>query len=205
MASIGRKRTAQAQEVMDTERVFDLDLRDRGNLDEEKQTLVDGIVKKHGFMPNFLKLFATDNQRMRAFVTPYLELLRTDSGLNQLDHEMIALVSATTNGCNYCCAHHGALMRGESGDPMFAEHLSRNYKLADLSPRHLAMLDFVVKVLKDAEHIDHDDRQALSDVGFDDEAIWTIVSTAAFYAGANRVAQAVGLKITPQYLDMNRA
>ena len=151
---------AQAQEVMDTERVFDLDLRDRGNLDEEMQTLVDGIVKKYGFMPNFLKLFATDNQRMRAFVTPYLELLRTDSGLNQLDHEMIALVSATTNGCSYCCAHHGALMRGESGDPMFAEHLSRNYKLADLSPRHLAMLDFVVKVLKDAEHIDHDDRQA---------------------------------------------
>ena len=37
---------AQAQEVMDTERVFDLDLRDRGNLDEEMQTLVDGIVKK---------------------------------------------------------------------------------------------------------------------------------------------------------------
>ncbi|MEE2983840.1 MAG: hypothetical protein VX929_11150 [Pseudomonadota bacterium] len=71
---------AQAQEVMDTERVFDLDLRDRGNLDEEMQTLVDGIVKKYGFMPNFLKLFATDNQRMRAFVTSYLELLRTDSG-----------------------------------------------------------------------------------------------------------------------------
>ena len=65
---------------MDTERVFDLDLRDRGNLDEEMQTLVDGIVKKYGFMPNSLKLFATDNQRMRAFVTPYLELLRTDSG-----------------------------------------------------------------------------------------------------------------------------
>ena len=118
---------------------------------------------------------------------------------------MVALVSATTNGCSYCCARHGALMRGKSGDPMFAEYLSRNYKLADLSPRHLAMLDFAVKVLKDAEHIDHDDRQALRDVGFDDEAIWTIVSTAAFYAGANRVAQAVGLKITPQHLDMNRA
>ncbi len=196
---------AQAQEVMDTERVFDLNLRDRGNLDEEMQTLVDGIVKKYGFMPNFLKLFATDNLRLRAFVTPYLELLRTDSGLSQLDHEMIALVCAATNGCSYCCAHHGALMRGESGDPMFAEYLSRNYKLADLSPRHLAMLDFVVKVLEDAEHIDHDDRQALRDVGFDDETIWYIISTAAFYAGANRVAQAVGLKITPQYLDMNRA
>ena len=44
-------------------------------------------------MPNFLKLFATDNQCMRTFVTLYLELLRTNSGLSQLDHEMIALVA----------------------------------------------------------------------------------------------------------------
>jgi len=41
----------------------------------------------------------TDNQRLRAFAAPYMELLRTDSGVSHLEHEMIALVSAATNGC----------------------------------------------------------------------------------------------------------
>ncbi|MGH8598981.1 MAG: peroxidase-related enzyme, partial [Gammaproteobacteria bacterium] len=133
-----------------------------------------------------------------------MELMREDSGLSHLEHEMIALVSAATNGCVYCTAHHGALMRGETGDPLFAEYLSRNYQMAALSARHRAMLDFVVKVLTEAEHITDEDRQRLRDAGFDDEAIWMIISTAGFYAGANRIAQATGLRPAPQYLDMYR-
>jgi uncharacterized peroxidase-related enzyme len=77
--------------------------------------------------------------------------------------------------------------------------------MAPLSARHRAMLDFVVKVHKAAEHITEEDRQALRAVGYDDEAIWTIISTAAFYAGANRIAQAAGLRPAPQYLEMYRA
>ena len=86
--------------------ICSLDLKDRDNLDSEMTNLVEGIEKKYGFMPNFLKVFKTDNQRLRAFMVPYLELLRADSGLTHLEHEMIALVSAATNGCVYCTAHH---------------------------------------------------------------------------------------------------
>ncbi len=184
--------------------ICDLDLRERDNLDDEMRALCEGIEKKYGFMPNFMRLFATDNQRLRAFMVPYMELMRADSGLDALEHEMISLVCAATNGCTYCCAHHGAQLRGVSGDPLLAEYLGRNYKLADLSPRHEAMLDFVVKMSRDAEAITAEDRQRLRDVGFDDETIWSIASTTAFYAGANRLAQATGLKVSPQYLDMHR-
>jgi uncharacterized peroxidase-related enzyme len=186
------------------ERIYALNLKERNNLDAEMTALVKGIEKKYGFMPHFIRLFATDNKRLRAFMGQYMELMREDSGLSHLEHEMIALVSAATNGCVYCTAHHGALMRGETGDALFVEYLSRNYKMAELSPRHRAMLDFVVKVLEDAEHISDDDRQALRDAGFDDEAIWMVISTAAFYAGANRIAQATGLKPARQYLEMYR-
>lgn len=188
------------------DQVFALDIEDRDNLDPEMAEMVKGVVKKYGYMPNFLKAFKTDNLRLRAFMTPYMELMRTDSGLTHLEHEMIALVSAATNGCVYCTAHHSMLLRGETdGDAQFAEFLSRNYKIADLSDRHMAMLDFVVKVHKDAEHIDDDDRQALRDVGYDDEAIWMIISTACFYAASNRMAQAIGLRPLPQYLEQHRA
>ena len=187
-----------------SERIYALDLKERDNLDAEMSALVKGIEKKYGFLPHFIRLFATDNRRLRAFMGQYMETMREDSGLSHLEHEMIALVSAATNGCVYCTSHHGALLRGETHDALFTEYLSRNYKLAELSARHRAMLDFVVLVLKDAEHIEDRDRQALRDVGFDDEAIFSIISTAAFYASANRIAQASGLKPAPQYLEMYR-
>lgn len=187
------------------EPICGLDLKDRNNLDAEMAAIVKGAEKKYGFVPNFVKVFATDNQRLRAFMVPYLDLLRRDSGLTHTEVEMIALVAAATNGCVYCTAHHGALMRELTGDALFTEYLSRNYRLANLSPRHRAMLDFTVKVLTDAEAIEDPDRQLLRDAGFDDEAIWSIITTAAFYAGANRIAQAIGLKPAAEYLEMYRS
>ncbi len=195
------KSTPQANSNLE---ICALDLRDRDNLEPEMRDLVAGIEKKYGFLPNFVRLFASDNLRLKTFMGVYMELLRTDSGLTQLEHELIALVSAQTNGCAYCCAHHGALLRGVSGDPLFAEYIGRNYRLAELSERHRAMLDFVVLVNDDPEAIGDDERNRLRELGYSDEAIWYIASTAAFYAYANRIAVAVGLKITPGYLDMHR-
>lgn len=99
-----------------------LDLEDRRNLNPEMTALVKGIEKKYGFVPHFVQLFATDNQRLKAFMGQYMELMRRDSGLTPLEHEMIALVSAATNGCVYCTAHHGALLRAETGDALFTEY-----------------------------------------------------------------------------------
>ena len=190
--------------MSDPQRPYALDIRDRDNLDDEMKALVCGIEKKYGFVPNFLKFFKTDNQRLRAFITPYMELLRPDSGLSMDDHEKIAVVCAATNGCFYCQLHHGALLREKTGDSMLAEQLSRNYRLADLSSRDRAMLDYVVKVSTDAESITDEDRDRLRAEGFDDEAIWSITSTVCFYAGANRMSQAIGLKPAPEYIDLYR-
>lgn len=190
--------------MSDDDRICGLDVPDRDNLDPEMQAFVKGVTKKYGFTPNFVKAYATDNQRLRAFLGAYLELQRPDSGLTHYEHELIALVSAATNGCLYCTAHHGALLRGESGDALFTEIISRNFRHAELPPRHRAMLEFVEKVNADAEHITDADRDALRAVGYSDETIWNIAATASFYAGANRMAQAVGLKPAREYLEMNR-
>jgi len=190
---------------MSDDRLCALTLRERDNLDPEMQALVRGLEKKYGFVPNFVRLFATDNLRLRAFMGQYLELMRRDSGLSPLEHEMIAVVSATTNGCTYCTAFHGMLLRGVAKDEQFADTLAADFTQAGLSPRHRAMLDFAVKVNRDAEAITDADRAGLRAVGFDDEAIFMICSTAAFYAGANRLAQAIGLRPSDRYGSMHRA
>ena len=188
----------------DEERPYALDIEDRDNLDKEMASFVRGIERRYGFVPNYLKFFKTDNRRLRAFIAPYMELLRADSGISDVEHEMIAVVCAATNGCFYCTTHHGAVLREKTGDVVLAEYLSRNYKLADLSDRHRAMLDYVVKVLTNAEAIDDDDRERMREAGFDDETIWSVTSTACFYSSANRMSQAVGLVPDRPFFDMGR-
>ena len=83
-----------------------LDLTDRDNLDPDMKRIVKGIVKKYGFMPHFIQVFSTDNQRLKSFLQLYTEVERSDAGLTHLEHEMIALVSAATNGCVYCTSVH---------------------------------------------------------------------------------------------------
>jgi len=125
--------------------------------------------------------------------------------LDPLPKELLYLVASMVAGCTYCTAFHGMLLRGVAKDEQFADTLAADFTQAGLSPRHRAMLDFAVKVNRDAEAITEEDRAGLRAVGFDDEAIFMICSTAAFYAGANRLAQAIGLRPSNRYGSMHRA
>ncbi len=55
------------------------------------------------------------------------------------------------------------------------------------------MLDFVVKLTKDATQITRKDHELLHEVGFDDKAILQITLIASWFNYINRVADALGV------------
>jgi alkylhydroperoxidase family enzyme len=55
------------------------------------------------------------------------------------------------------------------------------------------MLDYVVKLTKDATRITGQDHQGLREVGFDDKAILQITLIASWFNYINRVADALGV------------
>ena len=79
-----------------------------------------------------------------------------------------------------------------------------NYRMAELSDRHRAMLDFVWDLTDDPEKINEAARQSLRDAGFSDEGIWDIAETAAFFNYTNRMAHAVEMMPNEAYHGMNR-
>ena len=101
-------------------------------------------------------------------------------------------------------APHGAAVRELSGDPILGEMLVMNYRVADLSPRQRAMLDFAVKLTERPAEILEADRQALRDAGFSDRDIWDIASVTAFFNMSNRVAAATDMRPNPEYHGMAR-
>ena len=56
------------------------------------------------------------------------------------------------------------------------------------------MLDYVVKLTKDATAITRTDHEGLHDIGFDDQAILQITLIASWFNYINRVADALGVE-----------
>lgn len=73
------------------------------------------------------------------------------------------------------------------------EALQRDYQTAPISEQDRVMLDYVVKITKDATKCSPKDHQALRAVGFDDKAILQITLIASWFNYINRVADALGV------------
>jgi uncharacterized peroxidase-related enzyme len=155
--------------------------------------------EKLGFVPNVLKAYAFDMDKLSAFVAMYNDLMLAPSGLSKLEREMIAVAVSSQNKCYYCLVAHGAAVRQLSGDPALGELMAMNYRTARLSPRERAMLDFAVKMTTDSWKIEEADREALRHVGFSDRDIWDIAAVAGFFNMTNRVASATDMRPNSVY------
>ena len=123
-----------------------LDLPMTDPLPEATQKYFDICEDKLGMVPNVLKAYAFDVEKLNAFTAMYNDLMLGDSALTKLEREMVAVVVSSINRCFYCQVAHGAAVRELSGDPKLGEMMVMNYRVADITPRQRAMLDFAAKV-----------------------------------------------------------
>ena len=173
-------------------------------LPEETQKYLNICQEKLGLVPNVLKTYTHEMQQFNAFSQLYNAIMFAETGLTPLEREMIAVVVSSKNHCFYCLTAHGNSVREYSEDPILGELLVMNYKSADLSKRHRAMLDFASKLTTDPSNIDDTDRKVLRDAEFTEKEIWDIASVASFYNMTNRMASAVDMQPNDEYHFMNR-
>jgi len=78
-------------------------------------------------------------------------------------------------------------------DRELIEALKRDYTSAPITAQERAMLDYVVKLTKDATKVWKDDHERLRAAGYDDRAILQITLIASWFNYINRVADALGV------------
>jgi len=154
---------------------------------------------KLGFVPNVLLAYAFDTVKLEAFAAMYNDLMLGESGLSKLEREMIAVAVSSQNRCYYCLTAHGAAVRQYSGDPLLGEHLVMNYRVARLSKRQRAMLDFAVKLTSSPWSVEEADRERLRRAGFSERDIWDISAIVGFFNMSNRVASATDMRPNAAY------
>jgi uncharacterized peroxidase-related enzyme len=78
-------------------------------------------------------------------------------------------------------------------DNELVEALQTDYRSAPISEQDRTMLDYVVKLTKDATKVSPGDHAKLRAVGFDDRGILQITLIASWFNYINRVADALGV------------
>lgn len=176
-----------------------LDLPPVDPLPPETQRYFDICAEKLGLVPNVLRAYAFDIAKLNAFTSMYNDLMLGAGGLSKLEREMIAVAVSAENRCWYCLVAHGAAVRELSGRPDLGEAMVMNYRVADITLRQRAMLDFAVLLTRASATVEEADRDRLRQHGFTDRDIFDIASVAGFFNMSNRVASAVGMEPNPEY------
>lgn len=78
-------------------------------------------------------------------------------------------------------------------DKTLVEALEKDYTQAPITGQERVMLDYVVKLTRDATRVRPEDHERLRAAGFDDTAILQITLIASWFNYINRVADALGV------------
>jgi uncharacterized peroxidase-related enzyme len=78
-------------------------------------------------------------------------------------------------------------------DEALIDALKKDYTTAPITEQERVMLNYVVKLTKDATKVWKDDHDRLRAAGFDDKAILQITLIASWFNYINRVADSLGV------------
>ncbi len=180
------------------------DLPDFSELDEDMQSYFKVCEEKLGLVPNVLKTYSRNQDKLRVFATLYNTVMLAESKLTKLEREMIAVVVSSANRCFYCLVAHGQAVRQLSGDPELGEMLVMNYRVAPVDGRVRAMLDFAWKLTTTPWEVVEADRDALRAAGLSDDEIFDLSDVIGFFNMSNRFATAVDMMPNREYHSMDR-
>ena len=129
------------------------------------------VQEKSGFIPNVFLMLAHRPDEFRAFMAYHDALMDKEGGLTKAEREMIVVATSAANQCQYCVIAHGAILRVRARNPLIADQIAANYRKAEITPRQRAMLDFAMKVARQAEEVDEADSDVLRGHGFSDDDV----------------------------------
>ncbi|MEZ5899939.1 MAG: peroxidase-related enzyme [Hyphomicrobium sp.] len=173
-------------------------------LPEDIRRRILGVQEKSGFVPNIFLALAYRPDEFRAFFAYHDALMERDGGLSKAEREMIVVATSAANECQYCVVAHGAILRIRARNPLIADQVATNYRKADITRRQRAMLDFAMKVAKNAQTVEEADFVELATHGFSTDDCWDISAIAAFFAMSNRLANSISLRPNEEFYVLGR-
>jgi len=144
------------------------------------KTLVDGVQRKLGFVPNFMRTLAVSPATLDAYLSFGDRL--NQGILSPKLREQIALTVAYSDSCQYCLAAHTAIggMLGLS-----PSQLEAAYTADSTDPQIAAALHFAQQLVQNQGHVSDEEVAKVRQAGYGDAEIAEIVGHVALSVFTN--------------------
>jgi uncharacterized peroxidase-related enzyme len=158
-----------------------------------------------GFVPNLVRTYARRPDLLRAWYVHYRQLFEPTEALDLPAREMIAVVVSVRNRCEYCIASHSAGLRLALGDAALADRIAEDHRRAGLDERHVAMLEYALKLTDEPASCRETDLEHLRSLGFTDDELRDVIELTAMFNFTNRLTSAAGIVPNPAYQSVGRS
>ena len=174
------------------------------DIPEDIRELILSVQEKSGFVPNVFLALAARPAEFRAFIAYHDALMEREGNLTKAEREMIVVATSSYNQCQYCVVAHGAILRIRAKNPLIADQIVANYRKADITVKQRVMLDFALKVAKEANAVGEADFELLRSHGFNDDDIWDITAITGLFGFSNRMANVMSLRANDEFYSLGR-
>jgi uncharacterized peroxidase-related enzyme len=158
----------------------------------ELKPLYEEVKAGWDFLPNFWQAQGRRPDLLRVEKDLYANVF-TKGALPQAVKEQIGLVVAGINTSSYCIAIHMEILRRLGIEKPLARKLATDWEHAPVEPKVMELFRFTAKLTRHPGEITRKDVEVLREAGWDDEAIYETVLTAATMGLFNRVSLGLGL------------
>ncbi len=164
---------------------------DREEIPDEQfevfEKAVDGMMEEQGFVNNLFKILPLNPNQHMGFLAFKNSLFDPETTyLDVIDKEMMGLVVSSTNCCAYCLATHSDYLRGYTGDPVWVDQPTHNFREAKLTEKQRALCEYAYFVTAHPTEIDETQVEKLRAAGLNDHEILEAAFVAGFFNYTNR-------------------
>ena len=163
-------------------------------LDEHEFPPFANARKAFGFVPNFYRAQTLRPDLIEAETRLVGSILLHEGALSRAQKEYIFLVCSAANLSTYCVTAHCEIVRALGLSGPEPEKIAVDHAHADIPIADKALLNFVLKLNRQATRVDRDDIEGLRTYGFSDEQILEAVVLTGLARFANLVSAGLGAK-----------
>ncbi|MHA2370149.1 MAG: peroxidase-related enzyme, partial [Candidatus Hodarchaeales archaeon] len=165
------------------------------------RTVYSAVKSRRGRIINLMRTISLNPQGLKAYSDLYVCLMIGQSSLSREHRELLATAVSAINKSEYGKAHHGEALnyywKNVDRIKQFIDDIDSIY----LPDKERTMINYAVKLTKNPSTIIEDDIKKLRNVGFSDEDILNINLITSYFNFENRIAEGLGVEITPDDLD----
>ena len=164
----------------------------KGPVDEDRWEPFEQIRSTFGFLPNFFKAQTLRPDLIEAQLALIGGTMVKEGALARRQKEYVFLVCSAANLSTYCVTAHCEIVRMLGIHGPEPERVALDHNRTNLHPEDKALLNFALKLNKNARQVDADDVDALRTYGYSDAQILETILMVGIAQFANTVSFGLG-------------